>query len=142
MMWTRTFSQVYPGLKKEDIWPLWTDINQWPSWHGDLDYCKLEGAFEVGNHFMLKPKGAPAVKIVLTSIDEGQSFTDCTNFWGAKMYDTHAMIETPEGLLISNTLVVSGPLQWLWIKLVAQNVANTVPQELEALVKLARSKHG
>ena len=94
-MWTRTFSQVYPELKKEDIWPLWTDINQWPSWHGDLDYCKLEGAFE-----------------------------------------------TPEGLLISNTLVVRGPLQWFWIKLVAQNVADTVPQELEALVKVARAKHG
>ncbi len=137
-MWTRSFQKVYPDLKKEDIWPLWTDINQWPAWHGDLDYCKLEGAFEVGKHFMLKPKGISAVKIVLTAIEEGRSFTDCTSFFGAKMYDTHAMIETPEGLLLSNTLVVSGPLQWLWVKLVAQNVADTVPQELEALVALAR----
>jgi hypothetical protein len=91
---------------------------------------------------MLKPKGAPAVKIVLTAIEEGKSFTDCTNFWGAKMIDTHAMEETTEGLMLSNTLVVSGPLKWLWIKLVAQNVADTVPQEMEELVKLARSKHG
>ena len=38
-------------------------------------------------------------------------------------------------------LVVTGPLKWLWIKLVAQSVADTVPEETEALVRLARSRH-
>lgn len=140
-MWIRTYSKLYPGVKKEDIWHLWTDINNWTQWHGDLDYCKLEGEFKVGNHFMLKPKGVSPVKIVLTEIHEGQSFTDCTTFFGAKMYDTHSMEETPEGLLLSNKLVVIGPLQWLWIKLVAQNVADTVADEMDALANLAKKSH-
>jgi hypothetical protein len=101
----------------------------------------MEGSFAVGNHFMLKPKGAPAVKIILTEIVEGQKFTDCTKFFGAKMYDTHEIEETKEGLRLTNRLVVTGPLKFLWIKLVAQNVAATVPQEMESLVALARS-HG
>jgi len=75
---------------------------------------------------------------MLTEIVEGHYFTDCTSFFGAKMYDTHAMEETEEGLKLTNTLVVTGPLKWLWIKLVAQNVADTVPEEMENLVKLAR----
>lgn len=141
-MWTKSFSKIYTGVKKEDIWRLWTDVNQWPKWHGDLDYCKMEGPFEVGNHFMLKPKGVGAVKIVLTDIEQGKKFTDCTTFFGAKMFDTHSMEETPEGLRLSNTLVVTGPLKWLWIKLVAQNVADTVPNEMESLVNLARENHG
>ena len=58
------------------------------------------------------------------------------------MYDTHALEETKEGLRLTNTLVVTGPLKLLWIKLVAQNVADTVPQEMDALVNLARAKHG
>ncbi len=137
-MWIRTYSKVYPGIKKEDVWRVWTDINQWADWHDDLDYCKLEGPFAVGNFFMLKPKGAPAVKIVLTEIVEGQKFTDCTLFFGAKMYDTHELEETPEGLKLSNTLWVTGPLKWLWIKLVAKHVADTVPDENEALANLLR----
>ncbi len=139
-MWTRTYSKIYADVKKEDIWKLWTDVNNWPSWHGDLDYCKMEGDFVVGNHFYLKPKGVGQVKIMLMEIEEGGSFTDCTSFFGAKMYDTHSLEETPEGLLLTNTLVVTGPLRWLWIKLVAQNVADTVPEEMEALVKLAQTK--
>ena len=137
-MWTKTFSKTYSGLKKEDVWGLWTDINNWPKWHGDLEYCKLEGPFKVGNHFTLKPKGMGPVKIALIEIEEGQKFTDCTSFFGAKMYNTHAMEETPKGLKLSNTVVVTGPLGWLWIKLVAEKVADTASEEMEALVSLLR----
>lgn len=140
-MWTRVYSKVYQGIRREDIWAIWIDVNNWAQWHGDLDYCKMEGAFEVGNHFYLKPKGVSPVKIMLTHIEEGHYFTDCTTFFGAKMYDTHSMEETPEGLKLTNKLVVTGPLSWLWVKLVAQNVADTVADETDALVNLARVKY-
>jgi hypothetical protein len=138
-MWVRTYSKIYSGVKKADIWRVWTDVNNWSAWHGDLDYCKMDGAFRVGNHLMLKPKGAPAVKIKLVEIKEGEQFTDCTQFFGAKMYDTHMMAETETGLQLTNTLVVTGPLKFLWIKLVARHVADSVPQEMDALVDRARS---
>lgn len=141
-MWSKTYSKTFQGIQKEDVWRIWTDVNSWSQWHGDLDYCKMEGSFEIGNHFMLKPKGMRAVKIILTEVNAGHSFTDCTSFPGAKMYDTHALEETTEGLKLTNTLVVTGPLKWLWIKLVAQNVANTVPAEMQSLVDLARTQHG
>lgn len=141
-MWIKTYSKIYPDIHKADIWRIWTDVNNWPKWHGDLDYCKMSGEFTVGNYFMLKPKGVSAVKITLVEIEEGKKFTDCTQFFGAKMYDTHAMEETAEGLCLTNTLVVTGPLKFLWVKLVAQNVANTVPQEMDSLVQLARGQNG
>ncbi len=141
-MWIKTYSKTFQDIRAQDIWQIWTDVNNWAQWHGDLDYCKMEGNFAVGNHFMLKPKGMKAVKILLTEIVEGHHFTDCTAFPGAKMYDTHSLEATPEGLKLTNTLVVTGPLKWLWIKLVADNVAATVPDEMETLVKLARGLHG
>ncbi|MES2212302.1 MAG: SRPBCC family protein [Pseudomonadota bacterium] len=145
-MWTRTHQKLYPkklypNLTKKRIWQLWTDINHWPKWHHDLEYCTLVGPFEAGNYFMLKPKGVPAVKIELTSINTEQSFSDCTKFFGARMVDTHAMEETTEGLLLTNTMIVTGPLRWLWIKLVAQGVANDIPAEMDALVELAEKAH-
>jgi hypothetical protein len=139
-MYIREHSNIYKNITKEAIWDLWTDVNNWPKWHGDLDYCKMEGKFEVGIHFFLKPKGVPPVKIMLTEVEQGKSFTDCTKFFGAKMYDTHSLEETSEGLKLSNKLVVTGPLKWLWVFLVAKNVADTIPEEMEALVKLAKSK--
>lgn len=101
----------------------------------------MEGKFIIGNYFFLKPKGIKPVKIVLTEINDGYSFTDCTSFFGAKMYNTHAMEDTPEGLKLKNTVVVKGPLAWLWVKLVAKNVANSAPEETDALVEYIKSSH-
>ena len=139
-MWTREYSKFYENVSAELIWKVWVDVNNWESWHGDLDYCKLEGDFTVGNHFMLKPKGAPPVKITLTEINEGRSFTDCTKFFGAKMFDTHSLELKNGGVLLSNKLIVTGPLKWLWIKLVAKNVADTAPEEMDSLVRLVQSQ--
>ncbi len=77
---------------------------------------------------------------MITEAMHNKSFTDCTNFFGAKMYDTHSMEETKDGLLLSHKMVVTGLLKFLWIKLVAQNVFNDVPKEMEELVKLAKIK--
>lgn len=140
-MWVKTYSKVYEGIHKEDIWRLWADINHYLQWHDDLDYCKLDGEFRVGNHFMLKPKGAPAVKVDIIELIENKKFIDCTSFFGAKMYDIHEVEETKEGLCITNTLKVTGWLSYLWVQLVAKNVANAVPKEMEALVNLARKMH-
>lgn len=141
-MWTKTYSKIVEGLSRDAIWHIWTDVSNWGKWHDDLDYCKMEGPFEVGNMFMLKPQGMKPVKIFLTEVNNGYSFTDCTTFFGAKMYDTHSLEETVEGLKLTNTLMVKGPLKWLWIMLVAKNVANGVPTEMEALITLARGLHG
>lgn len=140
-MYIRENSKTYSGIKAQDIWKIWTDVNNWHEWHGDLDYCKMEGEFKVGNHFYLKPKGVSPVKITLTEVIEEKSFTDCTEFFGAKMYDTHSLEETSQGLKLINKLVVTGPLKWLWVLLVAKSVAYTVPDEVESLVKLAREQN-
>lgn len=140
-MWKRTHSKLYEGVSKKVIWQIWTDVNNWTEWHDDLDYCRLTGPFKAGNYFMLKPKGVKAVKITLTDVQKNRRFTDCTNFLGAKMFDSHSMEETENGLLLKHEIVVTGPLKWLWIKLVAQNVANTVPNEMDALINLAKSKN-
>jgi Polyketide cyclase / dehydrase and lipid transport len=139
-MWSQKSTQVYRDVSGEAIWKLWVDVNDWKSWHGDLDRIELRGEFAVGNSFLLKPKGAPAFKIAITEIVPGRKFTDCTSFPGAKMFDTHELEEVPGGVRLTSTLSVTGPLGFLWRKLVAENVARTVSVENDALVALARAR--
>lgn len=140
-MWTHTYSKVYPGIKSQDVWNIWVDISNWPQWHPDLEYCKFEGSFSVGNYFMLKPKGMGAVKIELTKIKSGWSFTDCTRFPGARMYDTHELEETAQGLKIKNIVFVEGFLGFIWTRLVAKKIANTIPKKIDLLVQIVRSRN-
>lgn len=145
-MWVQSYSNIYKDISIQKVWNLWADINNYLSWHDDLDYCRLEGPFTVGNYFTLKPKGGPVFKIYITELLENNNgkykrFTDCTKFFGAKMYDIHELEETEEGIRISNTIKVTGWLSYLWVHLVAKHVAKSSSKEMAALVKLTRNEH-
>lgn len=139
-MWIKSYKKIYQGVKKEDIWRTWSDVNNWPKWDTELEYCKMDDMFTEGSQFILKPKGGPKVKITLSEVRPNEKFTDYCKFLGATMYDAHELEETPEGLRITNTITVTGPLSFIWVNLVAKNVANSVPKQMDALVDLASSQ--
>ncbi len=142
-MWVKSYSKVYQDVKKEDVWRAWTDVNNWPKWDKELDYCQIEEgfAFSEGNRFILKPLGGPKVKITLSEVVTNKKFTDYCKFLGATMHDHHELEETPTGLLVKSKITVSGPFGFIWVKLVANNVANSVPNQMDALVHFVRTHH-
>lgn len=140
-MWSKSYSKVYQNLKKEDVWRIWADVDHYLRWHDDLDYCQLHGEFMVGSYFMLKPKGAPVVKVSIIELIENKKFVDCTQFFGARMFDIHELEETQEGLQIKNTIKVTGLLSFPWVQLVAKKVAASAPKEMDSLVKLLRVQY-
>lgn len=141
-MWLKQFSKVYFGVRKEDIWRAWSNVNEWPKWDNELEYCDMRSDFALGTQFILKPRGGPRVKITLSEVIPHQKFTDYCHFFGATMYDDHELIEEATGLRITNTISVTGPLTFLWVHLVAKKVAASVPQNTDNLVKLVKLHNG
>ena len=136
-MWTRSHSIVTKEATKEQMWQLFADVNNWHKWDAGIDYAKMDGRFEKGNSFLLKPKGGPQVKIQLVDTAENRRFTDQTNFPLATMRGTHTFEDTPDGLKITTTMTMEGMLGFLWRKIVAQNIVDGLPTEMVAQVKFA-----
>jgi hypothetical protein len=137
-MWTRTYSTVTTAITKEQIWKLFADVNNWHTWDEGIEYARMEGGFERGNHFLLRPKGGPNVKIALVETIENRKFVDLTSFPLAKMYGEHLFEETAAGLKITSTISVEGPLRFLWVKLVAKKIADALPSDMEQQIKAAQ----
>lgn len=136
-MWTKSHSVVTKKVTKEQMWKLFADVNNWHTWDEGIESAQLEGKFETGNHFMLKPKGGPTVKVDLLEMTVNKSFLDVTNFPLAKMYDNHQFEETPDGLKITNTISVKGILAFVWVKLVAQNIVKALPVDIAKQIEAA-----
>ncbi len=136
-MWTQSHSTVTKEVTKEQLWRLFANVDQWHTWDEGVEYAKLEGKFEQGNHFILKPKGGPKVKIKLVETVENRKFVDMTTFPLAKMYGEHTFEDTADGLKITTTMKVEGPLGFLWRKIVAQGIADAIPHEMQIQIKTA-----
>ncbi|MBL8022106.1 MAG: polyketide cyclase [Leptospirales bacterium] len=138
-MWSKSFSKKVSSVRVQDLWKVWSDVNQWHTWQTDLDFARLEGPFVAGNSFLLRPKGGPEIKIQLLSVQENREFTDLTRFPLARMYGAHEFLEQDGELEIKTTISIEGPLAFLWRKLVAEDVANSLPAQTEALVDRVRN---
>ena len=136
-MWTKSHSIVTEEVTKEQMWKLFADVNNWHIWDEGIEFAKMEGEFEKGNFFTLRPKGGPNVKVELLETVENKSFLDVTKFPLAKMFDNHTFEETPQGLKITNTISVTGVLGFLWRKIVAQKIVDSLPNDMQTQIKSA-----
>ncbi|WP_268846169.1 SRPBCC family protein [Flavobacterium aestivum] len=136
-MWTKSHSIVTNKVTKQQMWNLFADVNNWHTWDTGIEFAKLEGKFEKGNHFMFQPKGGPKLKIGIVEAVENKKFTDFTKFPLAKMYGEHTFEDTSNGLKITTTMKVEGLLSFLWVKIVAQKIADALPADMQEQIKAA-----
>ena len=137
-MWSKTYSTKVTGVSAAEVWKVWADVDRWQEWQGDIDFARLDGAFVQGGKFTLKPQGGPKVKIEILKCDINRNFTDLTRFPLARMFGSHDMIEHGDGLELTTTISIEGPLAFVWRKIVAQGVADSLPSQTEKLVARAQ----
>lgn len=137
-MWSKTYSKRVSGVTLEKVWQVWFDVNQWHTWQTDIEYARLEGEFKVGNNISMQLKEGPKVAFEIVSVAPGQEFTDVTRFPGARMFDSHELIDHGDEVEIRTTIRVKGILSFLWRKLVAENVASGMAAQTDALIEKAR----
>ena len=136
-MWVKTHSITVAGIEPQQIWKIWSDINNRPQWDLDTEWAELNGPFEKGAVFRFKPKGGPKLSMTITECIPNQRFTDCFKIPFARLYGSHYMESTSEGLKITTTIKVVGLLGWLLRKIVAEKVAAEVPEQTAMLIKIA-----
>ena len=142
-MWKKEHKVIVKDVTAQQIWQVWSDIENWPQWDSGLEacwWCTPKAEFKSGSTFNLKIKGGPTFKIFIADATPYKTFIDYTQFFLARMYDTHELKETAEGLEITNTTTMTGPLAWLWRKLVGEGVAKSIPQQTEHLIAMAKTK--
>ena len=136
-MWSKSHTVVTTAIRKEQIWNLFADVNNWTQWDKSIEMAQLDGPFQQGNHFLFQPKGGPKMKIAIHETVPYQRFVDCTTFPLAKMYGIHTFKETANGLELTTTMQVSGPLGFLWRKIVAEKIVAALPQDMQIQIEAA-----
>src|SRR3989442_390499 len=134
-MFSHTYSPTVTDLTPAQVWMVWSDVNHWHRWQDDIDFARLDGPFQSGSTFKFKPKGGPTISIELTRVEPNVAFTDLTRFPLAQMLDSHELIKRNGELEGRTTITLSGPLAFLWRKLVFDTIVNDLPHQTERLLQ-------
>jgi len=137
-MWEKSYSITVPDVEPSQIWAIWSDINIRPKWDDDTEWATIEGCFEKNAIYCMKIKGGPKLKMKITECIPNHLFTDTYQFPLARLDGIHKMEPVSNGLCITTTIRITGPLFWFWRKLIAEKIVATLPHQTDLLVQFAR----
>lgn len=136
-MWQANFKTT-TDVPAENLYRAITDFNAWHKWDEGIEHTQLIGEARIGGEFMLKPKGAPAVKITIEKMWPFEVI-DVAHLPFAKMRTVHKYQRIGDITYISMDVEIWGLLGFLWRKIIGENQIKDAAIQTNALIEYARA---
>jgi hypothetical protein len=139
MSWS-TQATARTKARPEEVWELWANVATWSRWDDELASSQLEGAFAVGTRGSLKPKGGPTTSFVLTHVEPNVAFTNRSSLPLATLAFVHTLRVEGGETVIEHRVEMTGPLTFLFRRLIGANIARGLPAVVEQLARAAEER--
>ena len=138
-MWT-TQAKRTTTASKQQIWDLWSNVNNWPSWDTDVKKAELYGSLVTGTKGSLTPTKGPTAKFAITECTPLASFTSRTALPLCKMDFIHSMQQRKDEIEVTHKVVLTGSLAFLFSKMIGHQLKTGLPKAVDQLIAQAESK--
>lgn len=122
------------------IFALWSDVDNWASHDDGIEWARLIDKFEIGGHYVIKPKGGPKTETEILVVKPNESFIDVSHLFGARLRFDHETVQSNGVTSVSIVMTLSGPLSWLWSKILGKNQQADLEKSTAKLLKKAESQ--
>lgn len=107
------------------VWTAWTDIAGWSTYE-HIESASIDGEFRPGAVITSKARGFPTSTLTVSRVEPPELWVDESRSRGVRMTFDHVVEVNPGGTLLTERVVISGPLAGI--------VAPVVRRRLEALL--------
>jgi len=126
-------------IDRDRLFRALADLKRWPEWDDDIRAVELEGVPAAGSHFTLHLKDGSAVALMVEAIEPPSTFVDQAKLPLARMQSRHELLPAEGGgTRLRHVITLSGPLAWLWDRLVARKIVQGLPRQTERMAAYAR----
>jgi Polyketide cyclase / dehydrase and lipid transport len=139
MSWT-TDASVETNAPPETVWALWTDVENWPTWDQEVQHAKIQGPFATGTKGTLKPKGGPQSSFTMTDTVPFRSFTSRSKLPLTTLDFHHTLHVNGATTTVEHRVVMSGPLTFLFRRLIGTKIQRGLPHAVAELGRLASER--
>lgn len=125
---------IETAATREALWGIFKDVPGWTRWNAGIEDIAIEGPFEVGTWFTMKPPGEEALRSKLVDVRENECFVDETRVGDLVVTVTHRLDPLASGRTrVTYAIEVQGP----GASEIGPHIAADFPEVLSALGALA-----
>lgn len=82
-------NSIEASATPEAIWRLWSDVENWGAWNGEIEKIEINGPFAAGTQILMTPPGGDPIPLVIAEAVENERFVDEARFGGLLLRTTH-----------------------------------------------------
>jgi hypothetical protein len=135
-MWRHHFEQT-TDMTAEAIWPVLADVARWGEVDHNIDRIVITQPPGPGVPFTLKPRGGPTLSFVIGEFEPPAIYSDVCAMPLARMTTKHELIAGATTVM-KVTIEITGPLAFLWGRLVGRKHAAGLPAQTARILDAAR----
>ena len=125
------------GNPRRAVWRLW-QTEHWTKWDPAVEWVRLDGTLQVGTRGEMKPKGGPKTKFTITRVDPCRGFSDRSHLPLTNLDFNHDVTRASDGTVtITHTVTFSGPLAFIFSRIIGKNIKAGLPDAVQKLAQLA-----
>ena len=141
-MWSFSHTVTAAGVSRQQVWAVWSDLPNWPTWDTAAEWVKPDqpgDVMVVGRTYLLKPRRGPKGRGTMTHVDPGRGYADVTPLFLCQLGFDHHVEELPDGrgVSITHRVTLSGPMTFLFRKVLGERIAAGTPAVMDNLVTRA-----
>lgn len=127
------------SAKPEDVWAIWSDVENWKTWDHGIEYSSIEGPFADGTLGVLKPRGGPLLKTQLTHVEPFKGFVDESKLFLGKIIVSHEIVEFAGKTYVTHQVEMTGVLAFIYAFLIGRTMKKNLPTEMKAMLMHAEA---
>ncbi|MBA3944779.1 MAG: SRPBCC family protein [Herpetosiphonaceae bacterium] len=128
---------IHTAATAEQIWRVWTDVNNWTSWDPHALEAKLKGEFVDGSSIYYKPKDAPAGDNALSGVVPNKQWITTSSTPFGKLVFTHTITDNGASRAVTEHMDANGLIAPLFKRIWAKKRVIAGEEILSALVAKA-----
>ncbi len=140
-MWTNEAQRII-AAPAEQIFAIWCDFAERPSWDDHDEWVRLEGPLAIGTMIHLKTRGAPAATVRITELESGRRLVTEGSVPFGKLRFVFDVQDVDEShVRVSYRQEIEGPLTPLLARLFGPRIAADAPVTLGRLARRGELAH-
>ena len=139
-MWSFTHSIESREVTRQQVWAVWADLPNWPTWDTAAAWVRPDaaGPMVAGQTYVIQPRKGVKAHSTITAADPGRSFADVTRLPLCRLGFDHTVEDLPAGgVRVTHRVTLAGPLTFLFTPLLGRRIAAGIPEVMANLIARA-----
>lgn len=128
------------STSRKTIFERYEDVASWPIWDHSIADVVLSDGLKPGSEGWLKPQKGPKARILVTQVEPGRSFLIESRLPLCRVYFDHELEGDASSTTATHSVRFSGPLSFLFRRLIGQEINATLPDTLRGLKRACEAK--